>query len=115
MNDKAKKAQKQARKASVMESFKDIGSSTMKSLKQDLISPTSEDFFDQIFGSHTHKKYTGELNPGESIEMGEVFSGKAEENKKLRGQIALERRLSQEEKNLVEKKANQLKVQLDKL
>lgn len=117
MNDKSnkQKAIKQARKTNVVESLKGIGGSVGKSLKNDLLGPTSEQFFDQIFGPRQAKKYSGEINAGESIEMGDVFSGKDEENKKLRAQISLERTLAQEEKSLVEKKANELRVQLQAL
>lgn len=113
--NKKQKNLKQIRKANVLESLKDLGSSVGDSVKNDLLAPSSEEFFNQIFGPRVSKKYSGEINPGQSLEMGEVFSGKAEENKKLRQQISLERKLSQEEKSLVEKKANDLRVQLHAL
>ncbi len=112
---KKQKNQKQLRKANVLESLKDLGGGVNDSFKNDLLKPTSEEFFNQLFGPRVSKKYSGEINPGQSLEMGDVFSGKDEENQKLRKQISLERKLSAEEKGLVEKKANQLRVQLQAL
>lgn len=113
--NKKQKGQKQTRKANVVESLKDFGGSVGKSVKNDLLSPMPEDFFNQLFGQKVNKNYSGEITPGESLEMGEVFSGQAEENKKLRSQIALERKLSAEEKSLVERKGQELQVQLQAL
>src|SRR5436190_15041310 len=109
------KGQKQSRKTNVVESLKGIGDSVGKSIKNDLLTPTSEEFFNQIFGPKVQKKYSGEINAGESVEMGDVFSGRDEENQKLKAQISLERRLSAEEQNLVQKRSNELKVQLQAL
>lgn len=110
------KAQKIIRQSNVLESLKDIGTSTTQSLKKDVLEGTSEDLWKQIFGEIPQKKnYSGEINPGESLQISELYSGKHEENEKLRNQISLERRLSAEEKGLVEKKSNELRVQLHAL
>lgn len=110
--DPKAKSQKGLRQANVLESIKDLGGGTAKSLKSDLFEGASQDILSQLFGPPPEKKYSGELNPGESLEVSEVFSGQAEENKKLKQQISLERRLSQEERSLVEKKSNELRLQL---
>ena len=89
------------RRQNVLEALKDIGSGTSKSLKKDLLEGTSKDVLDQVFGFREPKKYQAEMAPGESLEFDEVFSGKFEENKKLRDQLALERRLRDEERALV--------------
>ena len=109
------KAQKILRQQNVLESLKDIGSSTTKTLKRDLLAESSQDFIRELLGTRVEKKYSGEMVPGEALEIGEVFSGKREENEKLRGQIALERNLAQEEKRRVEEKGNELKLQLHAL
>ncbi len=106
------KAQKLVRQTNVLESLKDIGSATSKSLKKDLFEGTSEAIFDQILGGRQEKKYSGDIVAGESIEISDVFSGKAEENKKLKAQITLEKSLLEEERVQVEKKTNELKLQL---
>lgn len=112
--DKAQKpkAQKIGQQANVLESIKDIGSGATKSFKTDLLGGTSEEFFSQLFGPKEEKKYSGDLTPGGSLEIRDVFSGKEEENQKLRGQITLERGLAEEEKRRIEKKSNELKLQL---
>lgn len=109
------KAQKVLRQQNVLESLKDIGASTTKTIKKDLLTESSQDFIRELLGTRIEKKYSGELAPGEALEIGEVFSGKREENEKLRGQIALERRLAEEEKRRVEEKGNDLKLQLHAL
>jgi len=106
------KLQKQMRRQNVLEALKDIGSGTSQSLKKDLLEGTSKDALDQIFGFREPKKYQAEMAPGESVEFDEVFSGKYEENKKLKDQLALERRLRDEERALIERKGNELKLQL---
>jgi hypothetical protein len=113
--DKAHKAktQKIIRHENILESLKDIGSQTSKSVKQDLLNPIPEDFFEQLLGTKpTEKKFSGDIVPGESLEFKEIFSGKYEENQKLKGQIALERKLAAEEKTQIQEKSNQLRVQL---
>ncbi|MBI2065995.1 hypothetical protein HYT60_00605 [Candidatus Woesebacteria bacterium] len=109
------KAQKVLRQQNVLESLKDIGAGTTKTLKKDLLAESSQDFFREILGTRIEKKYSGELAPGEALEIGEVFSGKREGDEKLKGQLALERNLAQEEIRRVEEKGNQLKLQLQAL
>lgn len=111
--DKGQKQQKAKilRQANVIEQLKDIGGGTTKALKTDLFEKTGEEFLSQLFGPR-EKKYSGDIIPGETLEFNEIFSGKHEENKKLKAQIALERQLGQEEKSRIEKKSNELKLQL---
>ncbi len=110
------KAQKVLRQANVLESLKDIGNSAGQSLQRDLFEGGSEDFLKQLFGElPKSKKYSGEINPGESLNLSEVYAGTREENEKLRKQISYERQLSAEEKGLVERKSNDLKLQLHAL
>lgn len=106
---------KQVQRVNVLESLKDMGNSAGKAIKDELLKDTSEEFFRQLFGVKEEKKYKGDINPGESLEMDDVYSGTSEENQKLKQQIALERNMSQEEKGLAEKKVNTLKIQLHAL
>lgn len=109
------KSQKASRHTNVLESLKDIGGSTVKSLKQDLIERTPADAIEQIFGPRPPKSFSGEIIPGESIEIEEIISGKYEETRELKKQLTLERKLRKEEKIRVEKKSNELKIQLHAL
>ena len=96
----------------VLETLKNVTASTGQSLKRDLLGETSEEFFRQLMGNKSEKKYSGEIGAGESLEVDEVFSGKAEENKRLKGQLFLEKSLREEERSRMERKSNELKVQL---
>ena len=109
------KGQKIITQRNVLESLKDLGTGTAKTVKKDLLEASGEDFFRQLLGTKAEKKYTGEITPGESLELNEVYSGKRQENEKLRGQIELERRLREEEKSRIQEKGNELKIQLHAL
>jgi len=109
------KGQKIITQRNVLESLKDLGTGTAKTVKRDLLEASGEDFFRQLLGTKAEKKYTGEITPGEALELNEVYSGKRQENEKLRGQIELERRLREEEKSRIQEKGNELKIQLHAL
>jgi len=115
--DKSQKAKsaKIAKRVNVLESLKDVGSSAQKSIKEDLLKGTSDEFFKQLFGNNEEKKYSGEITPGDSLEFSEIYSGQREENEKLRNQISFERKLSNEIENQSEKELNQLRIQLHAL
>lgn len=104
MTDQKKKQIQSAAKQNVVESLKGIGSQA------------SKDFFDQLIGlPKAQKKVSGEIGAGESIDINEALSGKIEENKKLRAQIALERNLSADEVRLSQEKIANLRVHLQAL
>lgn len=116
--DKAQKSkvQQAVRRANVLESLKDIGSGVTSSLNTDLLGGISKDVLEQILNRRSpSKKVSGDIHLGESLELSDLFSGKHEENLRLKNQIAFERRLAQEEKVVSEKKSNELKVQLQAL
>ncbi|MFC1625435.1 DUF5660 family protein [Patescibacteria group bacterium] len=99
-----KKSDKNTKRANVLENLRELNT------------PVSKDLLNRLMGIPTQeKKYSGDLAQGESLEMNEVFKGTLEENKKLKGQMMLEKRLSEEERVLSENKSNQLKVQLQAL
>lgn len=111
------KSAKFAKRVNVLESLKDVGDSAQKSLQEDLLKGTSEEFFKQLFGQKQdeEKNFSGEIMPGESLEFNDVYTGQREENEKLRKQISFERNFSNEEKSQSEKKINELRVQLHAL
>ncbi|OGM02886.1 hypothetical protein A2115_00140 [Candidatus Woesebacteria bacterium GWA1_41_8] len=98
-------------RANVLEQLKEIGASTGRSLKEDLIKKAPQDFMDQIFGP-TPRTYSGEIVPGEAVEMKDIFTGQQEEKTKINKQFSLEKRLRQEESARVERKSNELRIQL---
>ncbi|MFH1971269.1 MAG: DUF5660 family protein [Patescibacteria group bacterium] len=109
------KVGKNTKRVNVLESLKDVGNTAQKSIKEDLLKGTSEEFFKQLFGQKEEKKYTGDIIPGETLELNEVYTGQREENEKLRKQISLERNLSSEQKNQSDKQLNELRIQLHAL
>lgn len=114
MNSNIKKQQKQgsAKTANALEALKDIGQHTAQQMHEE-IANFPQDFFNELVsGPSARKSYSGELNPGDSLEMNEVFSGKKEENDQARNQIAFERRLLEEEKVESSKKTNEVKMEL---
>lgn len=110
-NNKAK-VQKLFQRANTLEALKDIGGSTANQMKKEA-ARLPEDFMETLFGINTpEKKYSGEIEAGEAIELTEVLSGRREEIVKIRKQMALERKLLEEERVRTEKKKNELRLQL---
>jgi len=73
------------------------------------VNPISSDFTRQLFGLD---KFTAETEPGGTIEMKDVFSGKYEGREQTRKAIRRERQLLEEERVYVENRTNELKLQI---
>lgn len=115
-NNQKNQKQKQSKRISILETLKeDVAGSAAKSLKKDLLRDTSEEFINQLLGRRIEKKYSGDIEPGQTVELEDVFSGREEEAKKLKKQLELEKWLREEEKIRTEKKANELRIQLQAL
>ncbi len=99
-----------------MEAMKDIGAATAQQMRQE-IAQIPQDMFNQLLGFDTPSvpPRSGELLPGESMEMSEVMSVQYEENNAVRQQINYERMLLSEEKAESQKKTNELKMQLSQV
>lgn len=107
-----KKSQRVVRQPNPLEALKDIGTSTAKQMRQEAAKMPG-DFMEQLLGIRPMgKNYSGEIVPGEALNFKDVFAGKHEEIARLRKQTALERKLLEEEKIQVEKKSNELRIQL---
>jgi len=115
MDTKQKNNKKYTRQVNVLESLKDIGSSTGNTIKKDVARGVSQEFINQLLGKRYDKKYSGDIMAGEAVEMEEIYSGRREETLKLKNQLALERKLREEEKLQTEKKSNDLRIQLHAL
>ncbi len=114
-NNQKQKKQKQIRTANVLESLKDIGASTGNQMKEEFLKKAPQDFMDQLFGPGRDKNYSGEIVAGEALEIKEVYTGQYEERIKLNKQLAFERKLREQESIRLEKRSNELKIQLDVL
>lgn len=116
MNQKQKASAsraKQIRQANVLESLKDLGGGTAKSIKDDLLKESARDLMSQIFGMQKPKKhFEGELTPGQSFEPKKVMTGETQKAEKLQKQLSFERRINQEERALLERKSNDIKLEI---
>jgi len=108
------KKQKQKVVSNPLEQLKDIATDTANQMKQEA-RDLSVDFMSQMFGTpaaSSSESYTGEISLGESVAINEIYSGTYEQNKKIKQQTQFERRLLDEERIHIEKKRNELRVQL---
>lgn len=106
------KNQKQATQANPLESLKDIAQTTAKQMKQE-VSRMPQDFMSHLFGAAPQETFSGEIIPGASVEFKNVYSGEQVIINKDKKQLAFSRRLLKEEELKVEKKTNELKIQLN--
>lgn len=98
---------------SLLESLRDLGHDSASSFGDDVLKGIPESFFSQMFGVEKPKaKASGELNPGQSIEIAKVLEDQKQENKVLRAKLAQEQRLRSEVETASLEKGQQLKVQL---
>ncbi len=110
----SKKPKKTLNTANPLESLKDVPSASLNSAKEDLIKKMPKEMLEQLFGQN-QRNFSGEIIAGESLEINEVYSGEHEKNQLLRRQVKLERSLRIEDTRHVEKKRNDLKMQLSAL
>jgi hypothetical protein len=113
MNQNDDKKKKLAQKVNPLEAIRDMGRTTGNVVGEELIKPMSQDFMRQIFGQG-EQKFSSEFSPGESVEMKDVFSGNKDQGKSIevKNQLLFERRLFDEEKIFVEKRTNELRIQI---
>lgn len=108
-NDKKQKAVKAA--PNPLETLKDLSKATAAQMRQEVSQMPSE-IIDQLFGPRSKKNYSGEIIPGEAVEFKDVLSGRQKLVEYQRKQIALERKLLEEERVQTEKRTNELRIQL---
>lgn len=116
-NTKTKpKNQTQLKLPNPLEAIKDVGNNAAKQMKEEAMR-LPEDIFESLMGYNPSKapsrNYSGEIAPGEAIEMNEILSGRFEQIQKARQAASFERRLLQEEQARSEQKSQELKVQLN--
>lgn len=82
--------------------------------KHDLLEPMPAEIARQIFGRipSANKHFSGEIMPGESVELKRVYNGQASEEEKLKKMYSMERNLRQEDQILVERRTNELRLQI---
>src|SRR3989344_4099073 len=83
----------------------------LREVGREQIDPIPAEMARQLFGRR-EKNFSGEIMPGEAVEMREVYSGKAQINETLQKQLTLERQLRIEDKVLIERRTNELRIQI---
>lgn len=112
MADNKKKNQSQISRQNVIESLKDLGAGTAGQTA-DFLKNTSEDFLRELLGFSTPNiKRSGELSLGQSVQMGDILSGREEQTEKAKKQITFEKRILNEEKSVFQEKGQALRVEL---
>lgn len=115
MADTKKKNQNTITRQNVLESLKDLGTGTATQAT-DFLKNTSEDFVRELLGLRsTNVKRSGELNPGETIQMKDVLNGKEKQMESVKKQIRFEKTLLNEESRVTRGKTQELRVELQAL
>ncbi|MBI4059253.1 hypothetical protein HY404_03380 [Candidatus Microgenomates bacterium] len=117
MDTKTKPAQngrKPLNKTQLLETLQGLGGDAFSSLTRDVGTEIPKEIFKQIFGL-PEKKISGNLAPGESVNMEVMMSGQHETQKQAQTQLIRERQIHAEEQRLTSKKQQELKMQLSVL
>jgi hypothetical protein len=96
--------------ANPLELLRDTGDT----LKKDLIQPLPEEILKQIFGKtpSREKKFSGEIMPGQAVEMRDVYAGKSKDQENLSKMVHMEKRLREQDRVFVERRTQELRVQI---
>jgi len=98
---------------SLLESLRTIGRGAGDSVKEDLFKGIPEDFFSQMFGAEKPKpKASGDIMPGETLEIAQALEEQKEENTILRQKLVQEQSLRAQLEVAQEKKSQVLKLEL---
>jgi len=110
------KNQKNIRNQHVLEALKDIGASSVKTFNKDMVGAMPQDILRQLLGRELpQRKISGDLRPGESVEMDKAYSGEQETIIKERRQLQYLNKLKDEELQLVRERSNEVKIRLNNL
>lgn len=93
-----------------LEALNNIGKDTVGQLTNEA-GNIATDFVDQLFGINI-KGASGEIRPGGSVSMKEIMEAKASGKAEAKKEVFFERTLIEQEKVMVEKRSNELKMQL---
>lgn len=100
----------------LLESLRDIGGSGLDSVKKDIFQGIPGDFTKQLFGfERPPAKASGEIAPGQSLDIDAVLEGQKAENQVLRARLQQEQSLREQEKVLFAQKSQDLKMELGAL
>lgn len=112
-SNKSKSGKKQVfiNPTEALKEIKDISKSTASEMKNEA-SRIGESVFDQLLGINISGKLSGELKPGSSINMQEMFKEKVTVNSAEK-KVFFQKQYIEEEKILIEKRTGELRMQLN--
>lgn len=102
MNDFSNKKTQKVRNP--LEILREIGIETASGFQSD--------FKEQIFGGEKRKNFSGEIMPGESLEIKEVFEGKRETEEFYSKKLVLIKEMREQDRIMVERKTNELRIRI---
>lgn len=103
---------KLVQKANPLEVLRDTAKQTQKTIKEELVKPLPQDIINQILARQKMQNRSGEVRAGENLRMNEVMSGQREKQEVLQRQLILERQLREQERVYVEKRTNELRLEI---
>ncbi len=110
-----KKKKQTPRTDNLLESLRDIGGDSFSSIKNEA-GQIPADFFNQMFGWEKPKpKASGNLVPGQSLEIAQAYEEQKEENVMLRSKLAQEQSLRAQEQSLTTRKSQEIRMELNTL
>ena len=99
-----------------LESLRDLGGGSVDSFKKDVAGGIPSEIMRQILGyGKSPARISGEIRLGETLDITRALDEEKKGNKDLKLQIQLERGLKQEEEVLVNKKSQEIRVELSTL
>jgi hypothetical protein len=103
--------QKKILTANPLEILRESVKENAEAAKREIVTPFKKEFLDQIF-ARPRKTFSGELTPGESLEMKDVYRGTRETQEREAKTKKVEMRLREEEMMLVSRKSKELSLQI---
>ncbi len=99
----------------LIESLRNIGGDSFDSIKNEA-GQLPSDFFNQMFGwEKTKPRASGNLVPGQNLELAQAYEDQKQENVVLRSKLANEQSLRQQEHSLTTQKSQEVRMELHTL
>lgn len=112
MKDPRKKTTVNATRQNVIESLKDLGSSTGTQIT-DLIKNTSNDFFRELIGIPSqNNNISREIAAGEEVKISQILSDQNSEIRNLKTQVAAIKNMESEQRKIGEERMVELRIEL---
>jgi hypothetical protein len=111
--DKTKKVQQLTRQANALEALKDTGQHVKKTAVNEIKREIPNTALEQILGSSLHSVFSGEIRPGQSINISEELDKKRSPSPEKTGnKFYYHEQVVRQEQEIVASKTNELRMQL---